>query len=98
MISAYCKECVKYTQGKCGGKGTIMGTRWGVAQAPKSGLKFCKLFEFDVQLCEFANNEKPETIKEARQRGKVKWEEEKNQEAFDDFEFGASLSSKDFET
>ena len=100
-ISKNCEECLKFKQGSCKGKKSSpkIEKYWGTQrQISLSGLDFCKLYEFDSRLYVFADGSgKRETFRDAKQRGKVKQEVADSQEAFDDFDLGASLSSADFE-
>lgn len=102
-ISKYCEECLKFRQKTCKGKKPLpetvlyFGGRQG-GRKLRAGLNFCKLYEFDEQLYEFADSSKEVgTIHTVRKRQVKRDEENFNQEAFDDFDLGASLSSVDFE-
>ena len=102
-ISKFCEECLKFATGECEGKelSRKVETFFGsliLSKQRLSGTNFCKRYTFDVQLYTFADGSgKVETVKEAVQRGNEKREVEDDQEAFDDFDLGASLSNKDFE-
>ena len=100
-VSKYCEECLKFKQGNCEGKKAFPKNAafWGTEKSVHlSGLHFCKLYECDPRLYEFADGSgKIETIHTVRKRQVERDEEISNQEAFDDFDLGASLSSADFE-
>ena len=101
MISRFCEECIKFRQKECEGKNQSqqIETFWGQEQIENlSGLNFCKDYEFDVRLYEFPDGSgKVETIKDAIKRGTKKRKAKEAEEAFGNFEIGASLSSADFE-
>lgn len=101
-ISKYCEECLKFRQGDCKGKSYSQKNMilWGrrVGKRFRAGLNFCRRYEFDERLYEFADGSgKVETIKVVRKRQAKKNKETANQKAFDDFDLAASLSSADFE-
>lgn len=53
MLSQYCEECLKFTEGVCKGKegSIIITTCFGhVIGRLQSFLKFCKRYQFDVKL------------------------------------------------
>lgn len=103
IVSKYCEECLRFRQKECEGKSASQksilyfgGRRTG--RRLKAGLNFCKRYEFDVRLYKFADGSgQAETIKHVRQRQAVKTEEIFKQEAFDDFDLGAGLSSAELE-
>lgn len=101
-ISNYCKECLKFRQKNCVGKSknqkvaTFFGSQ--TAKNPPSFLKFCSQYEFDVRLYTFADGSgEVQGLKQAKQRQAVQDKATSDQEAMDDFDMAASLSSADFE-
>ena len=99
-VSVYCEECLKFKQKTCKGKNeskkavTYFGTK--IKKICMSGLNFCKLYEFDYRLYTFGDGS-VETIQQVRERQTERYEETSDQEAFDDFDLGANLSSADLE-
>ena len=101
-ISKYCEECLKFTQKKCKGRHPTQSfnLHWGIKkpQNRSSGLHFCKEYEFDIRLYKFQDGSgiNATAFKRIRERQVKRDIENEQQEAFDDFDLGASLNLDDF--
>ena len=99
MVSNYCKECLKFRQKNCEGRSsvqettTFFGSR--IEKLDQSGSRFCNQYEFDYRLLE--QGKSVETFKQIKQRQVVRDKTNADNEAMDDFDLAASLSSADFE-